>query len=82
MKIEILGTGCAKCNMLEAATKSAADSIGLDYKIEHIKEIGEIIQRGVMMTPALAIDGQVKASGRVPSSDELIRILRDSNKSA
>ncbi len=80
MKIEILGTGCAKCNMLEAATKSAADKLGLAYEIAHVKEINEIVQRGVMMTPALAIDGQVKASGRVPSSDELIRILNGSKK--
>ncbi|GJQ25990.1 MAG: hypothetical protein HBSAPP02_10220 [Phycisphaerae bacterium] len=75
MKIEILGTGCAKCNMLEAATKSAADKLGLDYEIEHIKDINEFMKRGVMFTPALAIDGKVVAAGRVPPEAEITRLL-------
>lgn len=75
MKIEILGTGCAKCNMLEAAAKSAADKLGLDYEIEHIKDINEFMKRGVMFTPALAIDGKVVAAGRVPPEAEIARLL-------
>lgn len=75
MKIEILGTGCAKCNMLEAATKSAADKLGLDYEIEHIKDINEFMKRGVMFTPALAIDGKVVAADRIPPEAEITRLL-------
>lgn len=77
MKIEILGTGCAKCNMLEAAAKSAADKLGLDYEIEHIKDINEFMKRGVMYTPALAINGKVVAAGKVPAEAEIARMLRD-----
>ncbi|HKQ49431.1 MAG TPA: thioredoxin family protein [Phycisphaerae bacterium] len=75
MKIEILGTGCAKCNMLEAAAKSAANKLGIAYEIEHIKDINEFIKRGIMMTPALVVDGQVKVSGVVPSETELTQML-------
>lgn len=75
MKIEILGTGCAKCNMLEATAKSAADKLGLTYEIEHIKDINEFMKRGVLFTPALAIDGKVVASGKVPSESEISRLL-------
>lgn len=75
MKIEILGTGCPKCNMLESAAKSAADKLGLSYEIDHVKDINEFIKRGIMMTPALAINGQVKLSGRVPTERELVTLL-------
>jgi len=75
MKIEILGTGCAKCNMLEAAAKSAANKLGLEYEIEHIKDINEFMKRGVMFTPALAINGKVVAAGKVPAEAEIARML-------
>lgn len=75
MKIEILGNGCAKCNMLEAAAKSAADKLGLDYEIEHIKDINEFMKRGVMFTPALAIDGKIVFAGKVPTETEIARLL-------
>lgn len=75
MSIEVLGTGCPKCNQLEATAKAAADSLGVDYQIEHVKDINEFIKRGVMMPPALAIDGIVKVSGRVPSEAELTKIF-------
>jgi small redox-active disulfide protein 2 len=77
MKIEILGTGCAKCNMLEAAAKSVADAAGIPYEIEHIKDINEFVKRGVMFTPALAIDGKVIVAGRVPSKAELTQLFND-----
>lgn len=77
MKIEILGTGCTKCNMLEAAAKSAADRLGISYELQHVKDINEIMTRGVMLTPALAIDGQVRMSGRVPAAAEIEKILGD-----
>jgi small redox-active disulfide protein 2 len=75
MKIEILGTGCQKCNLLEAATKAAADKLGVPYELQHVKELAKIAGYGVMITPALVIDGQVKAMGRVPSEAELTTLL-------
>lgn len=76
MKIEILGTGCPKCNALEAATRAAADKLGVAYEIHHVKDINEFIKRGVMMTPALAVNGSVVVSGRVPSESEIITMLK------
>lgn len=76
MKIEVLGTGCAKCNMLEAATRAAADKLGVPYELTHVKELAKIAAYGVMMTPALVIDGQVKVSGKVPSEAEITALLR------
>lgn len=75
MKIEILGTGCAKCNLLEAMAKKAADKLGIQYEMVHVKEISKIASYGVMMTPALAIDGNVKVVGRVPSEAEITTLL-------
>jgi len=75
MKIEVLGTGCPKCNALEAATKTAAEKLGITYELEHVKDITEIMNRGVMMTPALMIDGDVKVCGKVPSEAEISTIL-------
>jgi small redox-active disulfide protein 2 len=75
MRIEVLGTGCAKCNLLESTTKKVADRMGIEYTIDHVKDIIKITEYGVMMTPALAIDGEVKVSGKVPSEAELERLL-------
>jgi len=77
MKIEILGTGCAKCNLLEQTAKSAADKLGVSYELEHVKDIREFARRGVMFTPALAVDGKVVVTGRVPSADEIARLLNN-----
>jgi small redox-active disulfide protein 2 len=76
MMIEVLGTGCAKCNKLEAMVKSVADKLGVPYEITHVRDINAIVQRGVMTTPALAIDGRVVVSGRVPSEAELVGMLQ------
>lgn len=75
MKIQILGTGCAKCQKLAKQAETAAQELNLDYEMVKISDIKEIASFGVMMTPALAIDGQIKLSGKVPSVDELKRIL-------
>jgi len=75
MKIEILGTGCPKCNMLEANAKAAADNLGIEYELVHVKDLMKIASYGVMMTPALAIDGNVKVVGRVPSEAEITTLL-------
>lgn len=76
MKIEILGTGCSRCDLLEATTKSAADKLGIAYEIDHVRDINEFIKRGVMMTPALSIDGKVVVAGTVPKESEIQAILR------
>ena len=75
IRIEVLGTGCPKCNLLEATAKAAADKLGLDYELAHIKDINEFLKRGVMSTPALAVDGKVVVAGRVPRESEVAAIL-------
>jgi len=75
MKIEVLGTGCAKCNKLEETAKAAADKLGITYEMHHIRDINEFVKRGIMVTPALAIDGTIVVSGRVPSEAELTTII-------
>lgn len=76
MKIEVLGTGCAKCNLLASTTRKVADRLGLAYALEHVQDIGKITDYGVLMTPALVINGQVKVTGKVPSEAELEKLLR------
>ncbi|HSA05657.1 MAG TPA: thioredoxin family protein [Candidatus Gastranaerophilales bacterium] len=70
-KIQILGTGCPKCEKLAEAAEKAAKELGIEFEIEKVKDITEIMNFGVMMTPALAVDGKVKISGKVPSVDEI-----------
>ncbi len=74
-KIQILGTGCPKCTKLAENAEAAAKALGLEFDIEKVTDIGEIMTFGVMVTPALAIDGQVKVVGKVPSSEEIQRLL-------
>ena len=72
MTIKILGSGCPKCQMLENNAKKAVEDLGLkDIQIEHVYEIDKIIEYGVMSTPAIVIDGNVKASGRVAGVEEI-----------
>jgi len=78
-KLQILGTGCAKCNALTEATKKAADELGLEYEIAKVTEIKDIMAFRVMMTPALAVDGVVKVTGKVPSHAELKILLSAAN---
>lgn len=75
MRLEVLGTGCAKCDALEAAVRQAAERLGLEYTLDHVKDLRKIASYGVLMTPALVVDGQVKASGKVPSEAELTALL-------
>jgi len=75
MKIQVLGTGCAKCKLLAEQTERAVKELGLDVEVEKVTEINEILDFGVMMTPALAIDGEVKTIGKVPALDELKEML-------
>jgi small redox-active disulfide protein 2 len=76
-KLQILGTGCPKCRKLAEAAEEAAKSLGLAYRMEKVTDIQAIMSFGVMMTPALAVDGVVKVLGRVPSAEEMRKILSD-----
>ncbi len=67
MKIQILGTGCPKCQKLIENTEIAAKELGIEYEIEKVKEIEKIMTFGVMTTPALVVNGVVKMTGQVPS---------------
>lgn len=74
-KIQILGTGCPKCKKLAEVADTAAKTLDLDYEIEKVTDIAEIMGYGVMITPALVVDGQVKVAGKVPSVDEVKKML-------
>ena len=74
-KIQILGTGCPKCKKLAENAETAAKEIGIEYELEKVTDINEIMKIGVMMTPALVVDGNVKVVGKVLSSDEIKQIL-------
>jgi len=75
-KIQILGTGCSKCEKLAANAEAAAKELGIEYQIEKIKELSEIMKFGVMLTPALAINGTVKTVGKVPSPEQIKEMLK------
>ncbi|OIO73708.1 MAG: thioredoxin family protein [Elusimicrobia bacterium CG1_02_37_114] len=71
MKIEILGTGCPKCKKLMELTEKAVKDTGVSAEISKVDKINDIMNYGVMVTPALAVDGEVKVSGRIPSEEEI-----------
>lgn len=71
MKIQVLGTGCAKCQKLESHVRQALEGLGIEADVEKVQDIAAITSYGVMMTPALAIDGEVKVVGKVPSVAEI-----------
>lgn len=73
--VKILGTGCPKCAKLAELTKQAAGELGLPCELEKVTDINAIMGYGVMMTPALVVDGQVKCVGKVPSVDEIKKFL-------
>ncbi len=74
-KLQILGTGCPKCKKLAELTDEAARVLGMEYKLVKVTDIQEIMKFGVMMTPALAVDGQVKVVGKVPDSEAIKAFL-------
>ena len=76
MKIQILGPGCAKCTRLMETAEAAAKELGVDYQLEKISDINQIMSFGVMMTPGLVVNGEVKSVGKVPSLDEMKTMLR------
>jgi len=74
-RLQILGTGCPKCKKLAENAEAAAKELGVEYEIEKITDIKRIMEFGVMMTPALAVDGEVKASGKVLSVEQIKSLL-------
>jgi len=75
MEIKVLGTGCPKCKTLEKLTKDAVQKLGLDAEVSKVEDIVEIMNYGVMRTPALVINKKIVLSGRIPSETELNEIL-------
>ena len=74
-KLQILGTGCAKCKKLAENAEAAAKDLGIEYELTKVTDITEIMKVGVMMTPALVVDGQVKVVGKVPEPEALKAML-------
>ena len=74
-KLQILGTGCPKCKKLAENAEAAARALGIEYTIEKVTDINEIMAFGVMMTPALAVDGEVKVVGKVPEPEAIKAML-------
>ena len=75
MEIKILGTGCPKCKTLEKLTREVVEQNGIDATITKVEDIVEIMKYGVMTTPALVVDEKVTIKGRIPSTDEIKRLL-------
>ena len=75
-KLQILGTGCPKCKALAANTEAAAKALGIEYELVKVTEINQIRNFGVMLTPALAVDGTVKTSGKVLTPDEIKKLIQ------
>ncbi|HNZ39597.1 MAG TPA: thioredoxin family protein [Candidatus Latescibacteria bacterium] len=75
-KLQILGTGCPKCKKLTEATEQAARELGIEFEIEKVTDIDKILEFGVMMTPALAVDGVVKVVGKVPTPQEIKALIQ------
>ena len=75
-KLQILGTGCPKCHKLAETAEAAAKALGIECQIEKVTKIQDIMAFGVMMTPALVVDGVVKACGKIPSVEEIKKLLQ------
>ncbi|MBP1761558.1 MAG: hypothetical protein H6Q64_1100 [Firmicutes bacterium] len=80
MKIEVLGSGCARCNQLEKDVINALAELDIAADVSKVKDISKIMAYKVMSTPALVIDGQVKIAGRVPSKKELHNIIKEATE--
>ena len=74
-RIQVLGTGCPKCKTLMANAESAVKALGIEATVEKVEKIAEIMKFNVMMTPALVVDGQVKSAGKVPSAEDIKKLL-------
>ncbi|WP_424358905.1 thioredoxin family protein [Methanocella sp. MCL-LM] len=76
MKLQVYGTGCAKCSMLEKAAKDAVKELGVNAEVVKVSDINEIVEAGVLATPGFAVDGEMKSMGRVPSGDEIKKWIK------
>jgi len=76
MKIEVLGPGCAKCRATEKIVKKAVEELGIQAEVVKVEDLQDIINRGVMMTPAVIIDGKVRIEGRKPTVEEIKNIIK------
>jgi small redox-active disulfide protein 2 len=76
MKIQILGMGCPKCNALEKNARDAATELGIAAEFEKVNDTDKIMEMGVMMTPALAVDGDVKSVGKLLTKDQIVAVLK------
>jgi small redox-active disulfide protein 2 len=75
MKFTIYGSGCAKCKQLTTNAEEAAKALGLDYDVEKVTDVNDIIDAGIMRTPALAVDGEITVEGKVASADDIKKLL-------
>lgn len=75
-KLQVLGPGCPKCEELSKRTEDAAKTLGVDYELEKVKDLNQMMSLGVFMTPALVVDGEVKVVGKVPSEEEIKKMLQ------
>lgn len=76
--LKILGTGCPKCQKLTELTEQAAIELGIEYEIEKVTDINDIMEYGIMMTPGLVVDGEVKVAGKLPGIEEIKKMLEQS----
>ena len=76
IKLQILGTGCPKCKKLAENVEAAVKALGIEYEIEKVTDINEIMKFGIMMTPALAVDSKVKVVGKVISAEEIKNLIQ------
>ncbi len=76
MEIKILGSGCPKCKIVEERVKSALDELGVNAEVEKVTDFAKMMEYGIMMTPALVMDNEIKCQGRIPSAEEIKEWLR------
>jgi len=74
-KLQVYGTGCPRCKKLAELTEQAAGELGIEYELEKVTDINRITAAGIIMTPALAVDGEVKVVGKVPDTEEIKKLL-------
>lgn len=82
MKIEVVGPGCPRCKATEKNVNEAVKQLGIEAEVTHVSDIAEFAKKGVMFTPAVIVDGQVKVSGKIPAVDELKKILSSKQPNA
>ena len=76
-KVEVFALGCSKCRLMEVTATKAIDELGMDVQVEKVQDTLEMRERGVLSQPALFIDGKLKVAGRVPSVEEIKKMLTD-----